>query len=221
MQVDRSVHINIGENTQSVSLWEISGFENKLYCQNLSLLAKLFLDHKSIYFDVSPFMFYALTENDSNGSHLVGYFSKELSPKSEYNLACIMVLPPYQKNGYGQFLISYSYYLSKKEEKISTPEIPLSDLGRIAYKSYWTITLVECLIKYKANLSIKELSDVTGIKIDDIIYALNEIGLIKYWKGKQVLQSINLKQLEDFMQKKKKQKLHYVKFNQSYLFQTK
>ena len=40
------------------------------------LLAKLFLDHKTLYFDVEPFMFYVVTEVDKYGCHLVGYFSK-------------------------------------------------------------------------------------------------------------------------------------------------
>ena len=85
------------------------GDEEKLFCQNLCLIAKLFLDHKSIYFDVSPFKFYILTENDNNGSHIVAYFSRENYLTTEFNLACIMVLPPYQRKGYGQFLISMSF----------------------------------------------------------------------------------------------------------------
>ena len=48
----------------------------QIYCQNLCLLAKLFLDHKTLYYDVEPFLFYVLTQNDSKGCHLVGYFSK-------------------------------------------------------------------------------------------------------------------------------------------------
>lgn len=48
----------------------------QIYCQNLCLMAKLFLDHKTLYFDVEPFMFYILTEVDRFGCHLVGYFSK-------------------------------------------------------------------------------------------------------------------------------------------------
>ena len=48
----------------------------QMYCQNLCLLAKLFLDHKTLYFDVEPFLFYILTEVDRHGCHLVGYFSK-------------------------------------------------------------------------------------------------------------------------------------------------
>lgn len=48
----------------------------QIYCQNLCLLAKLFLDHKTLYFDVEPFIFYILTEVNKHGAHIVGYFSK-------------------------------------------------------------------------------------------------------------------------------------------------
>ena len=74
----------------------------------MCLLAKLFLDHKTLYFDVVPFVFYILTEVDKNGCHLVGYFSKEKDSSDGNNLACIMTLPPYQRKGYGKFLISFS-----------------------------------------------------------------------------------------------------------------
>lgn len=40
-------------------------------------MAKLFLDHKTLYFDVEPFLFYILCEVDKQGAHIVGYFSKE------------------------------------------------------------------------------------------------------------------------------------------------
>lgn len=59
-----------------LSIFEVDGGANKTYCQNLCLLAKLFLDHKTLYFDVEPFLFYVLTKNDKKGCHLVGYFSK-------------------------------------------------------------------------------------------------------------------------------------------------
>ncbi len=48
----------------------------QVYCQNLCLFAKLFLDHKTLYFDVDPFLFYVLCEVDQHGAHPVGYFSK-------------------------------------------------------------------------------------------------------------------------------------------------
>ena len=59
-----------------ISVFEMNGSDHKLYCQNLSLLAKLFLEDKAICFDVEPFWFYVLTQVDVQGCHLVGYFSK-------------------------------------------------------------------------------------------------------------------------------------------------
>lgn len=124
-----------------------------------------------------------------------------------------MVLPPYQRKGYGQFLINLSYFFSRNEKRICTPEVPLSDLGKISYKSYWTLAILETLLKHKGNLSIKELSDFTGIRNEDIIFTLNELSMIKYWKGQQVIQFINTKQIEEFLNKKKNNKVHHIKFN--------
>ena len=59
-----------------LSVFEVDGNSSKIYCQNLCLLAKLFLDHKTLYYDVEPFLFYVLTINDEFGCHLIGYFSK-------------------------------------------------------------------------------------------------------------------------------------------------
>ncbi|KAL4360351.1 hypothetical protein AHAS_Ahas08G0168700 [Arachis hypogaea] len=50
--------------------------KNKVYGQNLCYLAKLFLDQKTLYYDVDLFLFYVLCECDDLGCHMVGYFSK-------------------------------------------------------------------------------------------------------------------------------------------------
>lgn len=60
-----------------IAVFEVDGKNNKVYCQNLCLLSKLFLDHKTLYYDVDPFLFYVLCEVDADGYHTVGYFSKE------------------------------------------------------------------------------------------------------------------------------------------------
>ncbi|XP_018563178.1 histone acetyltransferase KAT7 isoform X2 [Anoplophora glabripennis] len=59
-----------------ISVWEVDGKRYKQYCQNLCLLAKFFLDHKTLYYDVEPFLFYVMTMVDNEGCHTVGYFSK-------------------------------------------------------------------------------------------------------------------------------------------------
>ena len=48
-------------------MFEVDGFEERIYCQNLCYIAKLFLDHKTLYFDVDPFLFYVLCEVDERG----------------------------------------------------------------------------------------------------------------------------------------------------------
>lgn len=73
---DKVINPETGAET-TLSFFEVDGRRNPLYCQNLCLLAKLFLGSKTLYYDVEPFLFYIMTENDDFGCHFVGYFSKE------------------------------------------------------------------------------------------------------------------------------------------------
>ena len=173
---------------EPISVFEICGKRYKQYCQSLCLLAKFFLDHKTLYFDVEPFLFYVMTTADSAGCHIVGYFSKEKNSVLNYNVSCILTLPPYQRQGYGRLLIDFSYLLSRAEGKIGSPEKPLSDLGLITYRAYWKDVLLEYICNYpEKEISIKAFSEEMGINPNDIISTLQYMGMIKYWKGQHLI----------------------------------
>uniref|UniRef100_A0A8C9N4F3 Histone acetyltransferase n=1 Tax=Serinus canaria TaxID=9135 RepID=A0A8C9N4F3_SERCA len=159
-----------------------------IYCQNLCLLAKLFLDHKTLYYDVEPFLFYVMTEADNTGCHLIGYFSKEKNSFLNYNVSCILTMPQYMRQGYGKMLIDFSYLLSKVEEKVGSPERPLSDLGLISYRSYWKEVLLRYLHNFQGKeISIKEISQETAVNPVDIVSTLQALQMLKYWKGKHLV----------------------------------
>ncbi|KAG9485300.1 histone acetyltransferase KAT6B isoform X2 [Eleutherodactylus coqui] len=162
-----------------LSVFEVDGNISKIYCQNLCLLAKLFLDHKTLYYDVEPFLFYVLTKNDKKGCHLVGYFSKEKLCQQKYNVSCIMILPQYQRQGFGRLLIDFSYLLSRCEGQAGSPEKPLSDLGRLSYLAYWKSVLIDYLSTHpEKQISMKGLSQATGMCPHDITTTLQHLNMI-------------------------------------------
>jgi histone acetyltransferase SAS3 len=186
------------DENEKISIFEIDGRKNVIFCQNLCLLAKLFLNSKTLYYDVEPFMFYVLYDFSNNSSFkFIGYFSKEKLNSTGYNLSCIMTLPIYQRRGFGSFLIDFSYLLSKREFKLGTPEKPLSHMGLLSYRNYWKLSIireiyklffendnlkqenVNCVIKdpllKKFTISIDDLANLTGMIHDDVIIGLEQL----------------------------------------------
>lgn len=53
---------------EGYAVWEIDGEKEKLYCQNLSLFGKLFLEQKSVFFDTGGFKYYVLTYTKQENS---------------------------------------------------------------------------------------------------------------------------------------------------------
>ncbi|OAA50601.1 Acyl-CoA N-acyltransferase [Metarhizium rileyi] len=164
---------------ESVSIFEVDGRKHPVYCQNLCLLAKLFLGSKTLYYDVEPFLFYVLCEFDDTGYHFVGYFSKEKRASSQNNVSCILTLPIHQRKGYGNLLIDFSYLLTKAEGKTGSPEKPLSDMGLVSYRNYWRLELCRYFLslmemdgRRRDGLSIKKISNDTGMTHDDVVSAL-------------------------------------------------
>ncbi|XP_008293734.1 histone acetyltransferase KAT7-like [Stegastes partitus] len=149
----------------NISVFEVDGKKNKIYCQNLCLLAKLFLDHKTLYYDVEPFLFYVMTEADNTGCHLVGYFSKEKNSFLNYNVSCILTMPQYMRQGYGKMLIDFSEY-RRCVMNLFQPSV----LEMFAVLSMFT-----------------EISQETAVNPVDIVSTLQSLQMLKYWKGKHLV----------------------------------
>ena len=197
-----------------LSVWEIDGREDVLYCQNLCLLAKCFINSKTLYYDVEPFIFYILTEREDEENlthqnsakfHFVGYFSKEKFNSNDYNLSCILTLPIYQRKGYGQFLMEFSYLLSRKESKFGTPEKPLSDLGLLTYRTFWKMKCAEVLLKLRDSaerqsndkdedsfqqVTLHDIAKLTGMIPTDVVFGLEQLQVL-YRHKKRSLSSLN------------------------------
>ncbi|KAI5283462.1 Histone acetyltransferase [Ascosphaera aggregata] len=168
----------------NVSFFEVDGRRQRTWCRNLCLLSKLFLDHKTLYYDVDPFLFYCMCSRDEHGCHLLGYFSKEKESAEGYNVACILTLPQYQRKGYGRLLIALSYELSKREGKLGSPEKPLSDLGLVSYRQYWRETLVELLLEPgRETISESELASLSAMTEKDVHETLVVLNLLRYNRG--------------------------------------
>lgn len=192
-----------------VSFFEIDGRNQRTWCRNLCLLCKLFLDHKTLYYDVDPFLFYCMTRRDELGHHLVGFFSKEKESAEGYNVACILTLPQYQRHGYGKLLIQFSYELSKKEGKVGSPEKPLSDLGLLSYRAFWAETIADLLIENKpSEISVEEISQQTSLTTTDILHTLQTMNMLRYYKGQHIICITDqVAQAHEKLKKKKRHKL--------------
>ncbi|KAJ9659000.1 SAS complex subunit [Coniosporium apollinis] len=169
------------------TIHEVDGEEHKLYSQNLSLFAKLFLDTKSVFYDTSTFLYYLLSATDASSGtrQVVGFFSKEKMSWDNNNLACILVFPPWQRQGLGRLLMGVSYELSRREGRLGGPEKPLSELGRRGYLSFWSGIVARYFIAHpaKKSVTVREISDATYVLPEDIIATLKEMDVLEH-RGK-------------------------------------
>jgi MOZ/SAS family len=178
-----------------------------MYTQNLSLFSKLFLDTKSVFYDVTTFLYYLLIYTDpavlSPKPQVVGFFSKEKLSWDNNNLACILVFPPWQRRGFGQVLMGLSYLLSKRDGRLGGPEKPLSELGRRAYIHFWagTISRYILAIPSKRTVTIKMISDATYITPEDIITTLREMEVLEHRKKAGAKAFINKIKVKEWAEK--------------------
>ncbi|KAH7369641.1 acyl-CoA N-acyltransferase [Rhexocercosporidium sp. MPI-PUGE-AT-0058] len=192
------------------SIWEVDGGVETLFCQNLSLFAKLFLDNKSVFFDVSGFNYFLLVytpplnspHNTTNPSQppqkqIIGFFSKEKLSWDNNNLACILIFPPWQRKGLGALLMGVSYAIARREQILGGPEKPISDLGRKGYKRFWGAEIARWILERpderkkkgkgkgrREEVGIRVLSEETWIAQEDCLGVLRDMDVVERIGGR-------------------------------------
>jgi len=192
----------------AISLFCVDGSLSRLWCQCLCLCAKLFLDHKTAIFDCEQFLFFPLVRWLSSGFELLGYFSRSLNSfataSDSHNVACLLTFPHQQQRGYGRFLIAASYALSRVEGRVGRPERPLSDMGRVSYRRWWTEQLMEALTAYGhgSSVMVTELSEHTAIQREDIVSVLRDMDMVTYQKGQYVC-TVNQRRIAEWKEQRR------------------
>ncbi|EHK23465.1 uncharacterized protein TRIVIDRAFT_169154 [Trichoderma virens Gv29-8] len=184
------------------SLWEVDGEQDVLFCQNLSLFAKLFLDNKSVFFDVTGFNYFLLvytppTVATPSGMpappvtpQITGFFSKEKMSWDNNNLACILIFPPWQRKGLGALLMGASYEISRREGIMGGPEKPISDLGKKGYQRFWAGEIARWLLGLdvaqtdpengqETLVDVEDCSQATWITPEDCLGVLRDMGVVE------------------------------------------
>lgn len=97
------------------------------------------------------------------------------------NLACILIFPPWQRQGLGKILMGVSYELSKREGYIGGPEKPLSELGSKGYVKFWQARIVNVILglKRKSTLTVEELATLCWLLPEDTIAALKNTDIME------------------------------------------
>lgn len=184
----------------------IRGFRHELFCQNLLLFGKLFLQDKLVFYNVELFDFYVVYGVDPNGTDPVpaspvlrrpfvpmGFFSKEANSwEADNNLACVCVFPPYQRLRLGLLLIEFLYALASVTPGQATlgPEFPLLPFGRVTYLRYWSKRVAAVLandLASAAEFSLASLAAATGFRKDDVLLTLEHMRVLHTDAGGRVV----------------------------------
>ena len=163
-------------------IFEADGCTEKVFAERLGLLSKGFLEHKSLDFDTTPFVYYTLCFYDEHGCHVAAYFSREKRNPENFNLSCILVFPHFQSRGLGRFLVDMSYEMCKREGRRGSPEKPLSDLGERTYHSYWKDSVVSALIAHgfleEWPTTLEYIMRATGMTQLDVVATLKQLKML-------------------------------------------
>lgn len=138
--------------------------------QLLSLLACMFIKHKTVFYNAANYDYFIVYD-----SEIKGYFSRDNS--GNYSLCCVLVWPCFARQGLGSLLIDFSYKISniKSDIDIPGPERPFSKKAILCFRKYWKYRVI-------GAKTIRQISEEANISIDDAIVGLELNGFnFKKW----------------------------------------
>ncbi|WKX97056.1 hypothetical protein Q1695_013029 [Nippostrongylus brasiliensis] len=175
------------DKDKNVSVFEVHGTVDQMYCSNLCRLTMLWLENKVIFMDVEPFDFYVVTEFVGGRFRPIGHFSRQRQFLS-YNLSCFCVFPCYQGRGFGTFIVDFS------SGSPGGPERPFSELGNRVYQKYWCDKLIHFIYTKvrefgwrRLNIDIADVAKGTGIQESEVVEALTGLCNSEWTRNKQSL----------------------------------
>lgn len=161
-----------------LSIFEINSTVDRLSCQLIYLLSKLFLENSVLTYNVDNVTFYILCKCDDKGAHPVGFYSRPTNFHNNIILSEIVILPPFHKQGYSQILISCAYEIAHRSMIIGGIEHPLNDLGTLAFEKYFKYSITSILQLHESEIrTIKDISLFTSICKNDVISTLKQMNL--------------------------------------------
>ena len=63
----------------------------------------------------------------------------------------------------------------------------MSDLGLVSYRQYWSRVLLKLISQIHEPVSLNDLSEMSAIKVDDVITTLQRLNMLHYKKGVHVI----------------------------------
>ncbi|OBA24156.1 acyl-CoA N-acyltransferase [Metschnikowia bicuspidata var. bicuspidata NRRL YB-4993] len=183
------------DKRQPYVIKKVRGYRHPLFCQNLALFGKLFLDDKLVFYNVEAFDFHVLYGHVPGArarpaGHLsplkpMGFFSAEVnSYELDTNLACICIFPPFQRLGLGSLLIEFLYAMARVTpgQQFLGPEYPLLPFGRRLYLRFWARRLAFAVfaeLGLQDAVTLLDLARLTGFRKEDVLVALEYMGVLQ------------------------------------------
>jgi GNAT superfamily N-acetyltransferase len=150
-------------------------------------LGKLFVEALDVSLNIADFAFYICIQCDKKGCHFIGYFSRRVTDGAEAEagaeaeiLSCVLVLPPFQRQGYGRLLVSVAYEMARREGCGGGPGPLLRvGLGARLLKSYWADAVLNALHRFGREVkSVEGLAMLTSIANADVAQTLVALELV-------------------------------------------